>query len=164
MYSFMISFVMFFFRLLPSTRCYALKAMILNILGFKISRSARFVSSLKVSGVCKLEVGEGSFVGHDVCLYGNGSFLIGSNVDIGPQVKLLTGGHDLDLLPARAAGTGHTKNIIIENGAWVGACSVILPGVRVGKSSIIAAGSVVIRDVPEHSLFAGNPAVFKRKI
>jgi len=51
-----------------------------------------------------------------------------------------------------------TKPIVIENESWIGANVVIVPGVKVGKHSIIAAGSVVTKDIPKYSVAAGNPA------
>lgn len=54
--------------------------------------------------------------------------------------------------------------IHIGDDVWVGACSVILPGVSIGAGSVVAAGSVVTHDVPAHVLVAGVPAVIKKKL
>jgi maltose O-acetyltransferase len=55
--------------------------------------------------------------------------------------------------------------IVIEDDVWVGANSTILPGVKVGRGSVIGAGSVVNRDIPEYSFAAGVPAkVIRRRI
>ena len=51
-----------------------------------------------------------------------------------------------------------TKPVIIENDVWVGACAIILHGVRIGEHSVVAAGSVVTKDVPSHTMVAGCPA------
>ena len=51
-----------------------------------------------------------------------------------------------------------SKPVIIGNNVWIGACSVILPGVTIGDMSVVAAGSVVTKDVPPHVLVAGVPA------
>ncbi len=51
-----------------------------------------------------------------------------------------------------------TKEIVIEDEAWLAANSVVVAGVRIGKHSVVAAGSVVTRDVPPYSIVAGNPA------
>lgn len=150
--------------LLPHTRFYKFKSLFLRILGFDINQTARIVSSIKISGNCLISIGEDTFIGHDVAFYGNGSFILGDNVDIAPQVKLLTGSHKVDQLPKRAAGTGYNSYIKIGNGTWVGAGSIILPGVTIGEGSIIAAGSIVNTDVEPFSLYAGNPARFKKKL
>ena len=57
-----------------------------------------------------------------------------------------------------------TKQIVIEDDVWIGANVTVLPGVTIGHHSVIAAGAVVNRDIPPHSLAAGVPAVVKRKI
>jgi acetyltransferase-like isoleucine patch superfamily enzyme len=57
-----------------------------------------------------------------------------------------------------------TSSVIIEDDVWVGANAVILPGVTIGRHSVIAAGAVVTHDVPEGSLVAGVPAKIKKKI
>lgn len=54
--------------------------------------------------------------------------------------------------------------ISIGDNVWLGAGVVVLPGVKIGNNSVIAANSVVLSDVPENVLYAGNPAVFKRNI
>ena len=54
--------------------------------------------------------------------------------------------------------------LILENNVWIGARSIILKGIRIGENSIIGAGSVVTKDVPANTIFAGNPAVFVKDI
>ena len=57
-----------------------------------------------------------------------------------------------------------TRPIVIEDDVWIGANSVVLPGVRIGRHSVVAAGAVVTCDVPAGSLVAGVPAVVKKRI
>ncbi len=57
-----------------------------------------------------------------------------------------------------------SKEVIIKNGAWIGAHSIILKGVTIGERSVIGAGSVVTKNVPDDEIWAGNPAKFIRKI
>ena len=56
------------------------------------------------------------------------------------------------------------KPIHIGQNVWIGAGAIILPGVTIGDNSVIAAGSVVTKDVPENSVFGGNPAKFMKYI
>lgn len=65
-----------FFKILPDTRLYKLKNSLLRSLGFNIHQSARLVSSVKISGICELEVGKDTFIGHDVSFYGNGTLFL----------------------------------------------------------------------------------------
>jgi len=64
----------------------------------------------------------------------------------------------------RAEPVGQTKPVILEDNVWVGDSAIICKGVTVGKNSIIGAGSVVTKDVPPNSIFAGNPAKFVKSI
>lgn len=93
------------------------------------------------------------------------SVTIENNVLIGSGVKIW----DTDFHPiaykARKEGIdGKSSPITIREGAFIGACSIILKGVTIGEHSVIGAGSVVTTDVPQGEVWAGNPARFIRKI
>jgi maltose O-acetyltransferase len=88
--------------------------------------------------------------------------LIEDNVVLSYRCMLLTGSLDLRQWPV---AQGHSvADVSIGEGAWIGAGAIILPGTSVGKCSIVAAGSVVTRDVPEYTLVAGNPAKAIRQL
>ena len=57
-----------------------------------------------------------------------------------------------------------TRKIKIEKNAWIGMRSIVLKGVTIGEGAIVAAGSVVTKDVPSYTLVAGNPAIVKKKL
>lgn len=86
---------------------------------------------------------------------------IGSDVLIAPHCAFLNRGeHSYDLIGCSVfdAPRNRSEKIYIGNDVWIGYGSIILGGVSIGNGAIIAAGSVVIDDVPEFSIFAGNPA------
>jgi len=88
------------------------------------------------------------------------NIIIEDNVLIGSGVHVYTANHgfgkkDIDV---RSQGYFQCKKVVIERGAWIGANSIILPGVTVGKYSVVGAGSVVTQNIPENSLAVGNPA------
>lgn len=85
---------------------------------------------------------------------------ISSNVLIAPDVKIISANHNFLNFEIYEK----SKPIKIDENVWIGANSIILPGVKIGKNSIIAAGSIVTRDVDDNSLCAGNPAKFIKKI
>jgi len=87
--------------------------------------------------------------------------VIGSDVIMGPDVKIYTRNHRFDSLdtPIRNQGK-HSASTQIGNDVWIGANVVILPGVSIGDHSVIAASAVVTRDVSSGSVVAGNPARF----
>lgn len=90
---------------------------------------------------------------------------IGANVMMGPECIIYTRNHEFrdTQRPMCQQGFQEHKRVIICDDVWVGGRVVILPGVTIGKGSIIGAGSVVTKDVPEYSIVAGNPAVVKKK-
>ena len=84
---------------------------------------------------------------------------IKNNVFIGPGVVFTN-----DYFPRADSKNWKIKKTVIEFGASIGANATILCGIKIGKKSMIAAGSVVIKNVGDNELVAGNPAVFKRKL
>ena len=88
---------------------------------------------------------------------------IGDRVRIGHDVSLLTIDHDIGSDDMRA-GERKFGAIEIGDGAWLASRVVVLPGVRIGAGAIVAAGSVVTRDVPDNTLVAGVPARISRNL
>ena len=88
----------------------------------------------------------------------NGLVTIEDYVFFGHGVKVLARGHDYNLFNKERQNIITEKPIYIKEGAWIGSGAIILGGVTIGKHSVVAAGSVVKDDVPEYSVFGGNPA------
>jgi maltose O-acetyltransferase len=87
---------------------------------------------------------------------------IGDRSLFGPNVQIYTATHPMESA-VRATGVEAAKEIHIGSDVWVGGGAIILPGIRIGSRSIIGAGSVVTKDVPENAVVAGNPARVIRK-
>lgn len=83
---------------------------------------------------------------------------------IGPGVCICTGTHDVDPVVRRESGGSFAYPIAIEDDCWIGARATILPGVVIGKGSIVAAGAVVTKDVGEYCVVGGVPASFIKKV
>jgi maltose O-acetyltransferase len=104
-----------------------------------------------------IEIGDYSGIGENARV--GGGLVIGKYVMMGPEVVILTGTHRYDDVtrPMMLQG-GEASRVIIEDDVWIGARVIILPNVRIGRSSIIGAGAVVAKDVPPFSVVVGNPA------
>ena len=87
---------------------------------------------------------------------------IGHNCLIGPDVGIYTAGHRLH--PEGRVLDGYGISVTIGNDVWIGGHSTILPGVTIGDGAVIAAGSVVTKDVAPRTLVGGNPARLLKSI
>lgn len=87
---------------------------------------------------------------------------IGNNVFFGPGVQIYTATHPLDAVARRSVE--FAKSVSIGNDCWIGGNAIICPGVKIGNGSVIGAGAVVTRNIPENVLAAGNPAKVIRKL
>lgn len=143
---------------LPLIKFPKLNVFIYNQLGCNIHHTARIYSSVQIFGNISVKIGENTFIGHQTILTGGlASIEIGSNCDISDRVSIFCGTHEISFDGLRVAGKGIGKNIKIGNGVWIGYGALILPGVSIGDKAIIAAGSVVYKNVEAKTLVAGNP-------
>lgn len=109
-----------------------------------------------------IRVGQRVFLNQHCTLYSLAEITIGDDVLIGPNVSLVTSEHPIAPSQRTAYLTG--RPIVIEQGVWIAAGATIIGGVTVGENSVVAAGSVVTRDVPANTLVGGNPARVIRSI
>lgn len=90
-------------------------------------------------------------------LSGPEQLTIGDRVSMAPRVILVLSSHP-NASRIRSFAPTARGDITIEDDAWIGACAVILPGVRIGRGAVVGAGSVVTTDVPPLTIVAGQPA------
>jgi len=95
----------------------------------------------------------------------SGYIQIDAYATLAHRVMLLTGYHDYEKFGlARQLAIGKGRNIFIEEGVWIASGAIILGPCRIGKHSVVAAGSVVTKDVPPFVVVAGNPAKIVKQI
>lgn len=105
-----------------------------------------------------ISIGDNSGLG--IRCYIRGPLEIGSNVMMGPDVKIITNRHNYanPSIPMRLQQHIAPLKVFIGDDVWIGANVIILPGIHIGNGVIIGAGSVVTHDVPDFSIVGGNPA------
>jgi acetyltransferase-like isoleucine patch superfamily enzyme len=99
---------------------------------------------------------------HGTCIHAYNSITIGKNCLIAANCQIIDGnGHELSFsdVDKRIHTQGGSKPVVIEDSVWLGANTIILPGVNIGRGSVISANSVVTKDIPPMALAGGNPAV-----
>lgn len=106
-------------------------------------------------------IGKNVFINHACSFLDLGGITIEDNVLIGPRVNLVTENHPVDPTQRKSLVLGA---ILIKKNAWIGTGATILPGVTIGENSIVAAGAVVTKDVPDNRIVGGVPAKFIKSI
>lgn len=104
--------------------------------------------------------GDESYVGHNTSIQVSEGYrvIIGKRSRIGHNVKIYTSSVDTEQDFMLRPLSAHYGDVVLGDGAWVGANVVILPNVKIGKNSTIGANSVVTRDVPDNAVYGGVPA------
>lgn len=132
-----------------------LRWMVLRALGLDVHRST--INAGGFLGGRQISIGEGCFINHQFFIDNAAPVRIGQLVSMGPRVSIITGSHEISS-ELRRAGIPQNAPVNVDDGAWIGAGAVILPGVTVGRGALVAAGAVVHVDVPPDTLVGGVPA------
>jgi acetyltransferase-like isoleucine patch superfamily enzyme len=107
----------------------------------------------------RLKIGSGTWIGPQCFIYASGGITIGCNVGIGPKVAIMSSAHSMEDLPGPILHhpIKHAP-VFLDDGCDIGANSVILMGVRIGKNVQVGAGAVVTKNIPDDAVAAGVPA------
>ncbi len=126
-----------------------------EIIGTVIDKSTTIFAPFYTNFGRFTKIGKNVFINHACSFLDMGGITIEDEVLIGPRVNLVTENHPL--IP-NDRKTLITKPITIKQRAWIGAAATILPGVTIGENSVVAAGAVVSKDVPDNMIVGGVPA------
>ncbi|OTN77218.1 hypothetical protein A5886_002315 [Enterococcus sp. 8G7_MSG3316] len=108
-------------------------------------------------------IGDRFYANFNLTLVDDTRIEIGDDVMIGPNVTLTAGTHPLD--PAlRLRKAQNNLPVVIEDNVWIGAGSIVLPGVTIGKNTVIGAGSLVTKDIPANCVAFGSPCVVTKQL
>lgn len=154
--------------LLPTFASGAVRGRLYRWAGFDVGKGAFIMGNLKLTSAVpgfyrKLVIGSGVTIADHVTINLDEHVSIGDNVALAPHVLIYTGSHKLGPGSMRI-GQPAAFPVAIEEGAWVRLGAVIVPGVTIGRGSIVAAGAVVLKDVPPNTYVEGNPATVIRKL
>ena len=133
----------------------SLKVALLRIFGAKIGRGVVIKPAVNIKYPWKLSIGDFSWIGEKAWIDNLDQVSIGSNCCISQGAMLLCGNHNFK----KAGFDLITKPIVLEDGAWIGAHSVVCPGVICKSHSVLAVNSVATADMEPYFIYQGNPAV-----
>jgi acetyltransferase-like isoleucine patch superfamily enzyme len=139
-----------------------IRALFSELIGRKVHESFLLIPPFYTAAGNEIRVGRNVFVNQNCTFYDLGGLDIADDVMIGPNVSIITTSHPIEPSQRRAVTIG--RPIVIEKGVWIATGATIIGGVTVGENSVVAAGSVVTRDVPANTLVGGNPARVIRSI
>jgi acetyltransferase-like isoleucine patch superfamily enzyme len=126
-----------------------------ELIGSKIDKSSTVFVPFYTNFGRHIRIGKNVFINHACSFLDLGGTTIEDDVQIGPRVNLVTENHPVDPTKRKHLDL---KPVVIKRNAWIGAGVTILPGVTVGENSIVAAGAVVNKDVPDNTIVGGVPA------
>ena len=139
-----------------------IRALFSELIGKEVDKSFLLIPPFYTAGRNEIRIGRNVFVNQNCTFYDLGGLDIADDVMIAPNVSIITAGHPLEPSQRRAATIG--RRIVIERNVWIATGATIVGGVTVGENSVVAAGSVVTKDVPPNTLVGGNPARVIRSI
>ncbi|MBM4423643.1 MAG: acyltransferase [Chloroflexi bacterium] len=130
-----------------------------RVMRFEIGQHSSILTDFKVAQMSNLTIGDHTVINNSCRFDNRFPIRLGNNVSITYGAMILTKGHDMDSPDFRTQGAPVT----VDDYAWICANAIILPGVSIGKGTVVLTGSVVTRDVPPFHVVGGNPAVFVRE-
>lgn len=154
--------------LLPDFVSGAVRGRIYRRIGFQIGRGAFIMGNLRLTGASpgfyeNLVVGADAMVADNVVINLDDRVTLGQKVALGPEVVIYTATHRIGPGSRRMGAVGSLP-VTVEDGAWIRVGAMLVPGVTVGRGSIVAAGAVVLQDVPPNTYVEGNPATVVRRL
>ena len=135
------------------------RVFLLRLFGAKVGAHVYIKPGVRVKFPWYLSIGDYSWIGEDVWIDNLAEVSIASHVCVSPGVYFCTGNHDWSAPNMRL----FSKPIRLETGCWVGARSVVCPGVRIAEGAVLSVGAIATKDLAAFGIYAGNPAVFVRK-
>jgi putative colanic acid biosynthesis acetyltransferase WcaF len=132
-----------------------LKVFLLRLFGARVGNGVVIKPHVNIKYPWKLSIDDNCWLGENVWIDNLGQVLMGKNVCLSQGAMLLCGNHDF----SKVSFDLIVKNITLEEGVWIGAQSVVCPGVICRSHSVLAVGSVATKELDAYSIYQGNPAI-----
>ncbi len=154
LYNYILDMELFIVRLAGSVPFHFFRKLVYLGAGVKVGSGSHLHMGTQFFYPAGVEIGRGTIIGQNAFLDGRDSLIIGNNVDIASDVLIYNSEHDLN------AEDFHATIAPVEIGdfVFIGPRAIILPGVKIGRGAVVAAGAVVVHDVPEYAIVGGVPA------
>lgn len=150
------------FNTCPANDARARHAALVELLG-EVGEGADVRPPLHVDYGYRTTIGPGTFVNSGTVLLDVAEITIGSDVEIGPYVQLLTPTHPVDPEQRRAKWES-ARPITLGDNVWLGGGVIVCPGATIGENTVVGAGAVVTSDLPANVVAVGNPARVTREL
>ena len=133
---------------------YSIKRILLKVFGAKIGKNVIIKPNVNIKYPWKLQLGDHVWIGEGAWIDNLDSVIIGDHCCVSQGALLICGNHDYTKVTFDLV----VKPIVLEDGVWIGAKSVVCPGVVARTHAILTAGSTISKDMQAYSIYRGNPA------
>ena len=154
LFNIFLEFEVFLLHLVGLVPCHHFRRFFYRVAGIKIGKGSTIHMGARFYDPRNISIGEDSIIGEGVVLDGRDKLNIGNHVDIASEVMIYNSEHDIDDPNFLAKNAP----VLIEDYVFIGPRAIILPGVKIGKGAVVAAGAVVTKDVPPFAIVGGVPA------
>lgn len=153
-YNYWLDFELMLLRWVGHVPLHSVRHTFYSFAGIKIGKGSTIHMWASFFQPKNISIGEDTTVGDHIFLDGRAALAIGNHVDIASSVMIYNSEHDLESETFKA----REEAVVVEDYVFIGPRAIILPGVRIGKGAVIAAGAVVTKDVLPFSIVGGVPA------
>ncbi len=153
-YNYLTDFELMVLRIVGGVPFHSFRNLFYKIAGVRMGKGSAIHMWANFFEPSNISIGSDTIIGDHVFLDGRAKLVIGNHVDIASQVLIYNSEHDINSSDFSAVNA----QVVIEDYVFIGPRSVILPGVKLGKGSVVAAGAVVTKDVPDFAIVGGVPA------
>lgn len=154
LYNYWLDFCLMLLRVVGHIPFHSIRKFLYRVSGMKIGRGSSVHMWANFFNPKNIKVGEDSIIGDHAFLDGRATLIIGDHTDIASNVMIYNAEHDLESPEFEA----REEKVEIGDYVFIGPRAIILPGVRVGKGAVVAAGAVVTKDVSDFAIVGGVPA------